>query len=78
MSVLKKRTTIYLEPDLHKALRWKSKQTRRSLSALVNDAIREGLAEDANDLAVFDQREGEASITFEEGKRVLEKRVPGF
>ena len=36
---------IYLEPELHKALRLKAVETSRSVSELVNDAVREALAE---------------------------------
>lgn len=45
MTTLTKRATVYLEPDLHKALRLKSVETSRSLSELLNDAIRDELAE---------------------------------
>ena len=47
------RATIYLEPELHKALRLKAVETSQSVSKLVNDAIKEALAEDAEDLAAF-------------------------
>ena len=46
-----KRTTIYFEPAIHRALRFKSIETERSLSDLVNEAVRLALAEDAEDLA---------------------------
>ena len=65
MTTLTKRATVYLEPALHKALRLKSIETSRSLSDLLNDAVREGLAEDAEDLGVFDARKNEPTITFE-------------
>jgi len=55
MRTLSKRTTIYLDPDLHKTLRLKSIETSRSVSDMVNDAIRESLAEDAEDLASFEE-----------------------
>jgi hypothetical protein len=61
-----KRATIYLDPVLHKALKLKSVETSRSISDLVNTAIRESLAEDAEDLAVFDQRSSEALISYDE------------
>ncbi len=66
MTELTKRSTVYLEPDLHKALRLKSIETSRSMSDLVNDAIRDELAADADDLAVFRIRQDEPAITFEE------------
>lgn len=73
MSTVKKRATIYLDPALHKALRLKSVETSRSVSDLVNDAIRDELAEDADDLAVFDARRNEPTLDFEEFVRELRK-----
>ena len=66
MSALTKRATVYLDPALHKALRLKSIETSRSLSTLINDAVRERLAEDADDLAVFDARRNEPTVAFED------------
>lgn len=66
MATAAKRTTIYLDPVLHKALKLKSVETSRSISDLVNTAIRESLAEDAEDLAAFDQRADEALIPYDE------------
>ena len=43
MATQNKRTTIYLDPDLHKALRLKAVAISRSVSELVNDAVRESL-----------------------------------
>jgi hypothetical protein len=65
MSALSKRATIYLDPALHKALRLKSVEASRSISDLVNDAARHALAEDAEELAAFEQRPGEPVIIFE-------------
>ena len=65
MTTLTKRATIYLDPGLYRAVRLKSVETSRSVSELVNDALREELAEDANDLASFDERKNESSLNFE-------------
>ena len=65
MSTLTKRATVYLDPVLHKALRLKSVETSRSVSDLVNDAIRDELAEDADDLATFRARVKEPTVPFE-------------
>ena len=65
MTIHAKRSTIYLDPDLHRALRLKSIETSRSVSDLVNKAIRDFLAEDAEDLAAFDQRASEPLISYE-------------
>lgn len=61
-----KRTTVYFEPDIHKALRLKSAVSERSISEMVNDAVRTSLAEDAEDLAAFDDRADEPTIDFED------------
>ncbi|HFQ93765.1 MAG TPA: CopG family transcriptional regulator, partial [Anaerolineae bacterium] len=53
MSVLTKRTTIYMEQELHQALRMKSAETNRSISELINHMVREQLREDAEDLQAF-------------------------
>lgn len=65
MTTLTKRATVYLDPVLHRAVRLKSIETERSVSDLVNDALRDELAEDANDLATFDQRKDEPTLSFE-------------
>jgi hypothetical protein len=59
-----RRTTIYLEPDLHRALRLKSIDTDCSISDLVNGAVRHQLAEDAEDLAAFEDRAAEATVPY--------------
>lgn len=61
-----KRTTIYLEPELHRALRMKSAETSRSVSELINEMVRELLVEDAEDLQAFRDRADEPTITYEE------------
>lgn len=73
MSPLSKRATVYLEPDLHKALRLKSIETSRSMSEVVNEAVREILAEDADDLAAFEQRRHEPTLSFEEFVKELKR-----
>ncbi len=66
MSESAKRSTVYFDPDLHRALRIKAAHTRRSLSDLVNEAVRMTLSEDQEDLAAFDERADERTITYEE------------
>jgi hypothetical protein len=65
MSTLTKRATVYLDPVLHKALRLQSLETSRSVSDLINDAVRDELAEDASDLAAIDERKNEGTLEFE-------------
>jgi hypothetical protein len=69
-----KRATVYFDPGLHKALRIKAVQTDHSLSDLVNAAVRRSLAEDAEDLAAFDERDHEPNLTFEDVLKDLRKR----
>ena len=66
MTTLSKRSTIYLEPALHQALRHKALETSRSMSELINEAVRETLAEDAEDLALFAERADEPLISYEQ------------
>jgi len=61
-----KRTTIYFEPDIHRALRLKSAVSDRSISEMVNDAVRNSLIEDAEDLAAFEERADEPTVDFED------------
>jgi len=74
MRAMQKRATVYLEPRLHRALRLKAVETERSLSALVNDAVRQALAEDAADLAAFEERAREPNLSFELVLKDLRKR----
>jgi len=60
-----KRTTIYLDADLHRAIRLKAAETEHSMSELVEEAIELSLAEDLVDLAAFKQRKKEPSLPFE-------------
>ncbi|HAZ30844.1 TPA: CopG family transcriptional regulator [Candidatus Acetothermia bacterium] len=69
-----RRTTIYLDPEIHRALRMKAAVTDRPLSDLVNDAVRAALAEDAADLATFDDRASEPDLVFEDVLRDLTLR----
>lgn len=68
-----KRSTIYLDPDLHKALRLKAVDTSRSVSDLVNEAIRQSLKEDVEDLEAFDKRISEPLISYEKMIKKLRK-----
>ena len=73
MSTQAKRSTVYLDPDLHKALRLKSAETSRSISELVNNAIKEALAEDAEDIAAFEERAREPLISYDEMVKRLKR-----
>lgn len=59
------RSTVYLDPDLHQALRLKSAQSRRSMSDIVNEAVRLTLREDEEDLAAVRARAHEKPLDYE-------------
>ena len=74
MSTTQKRATVYLDPEIHRALRVKAAETDRTMSDLVNEAIQLALAEDAEDLAAFDQRAMEPNLPFEDVVKELRRR----
>ncbi len=69
-----KRTTVYLESDLHKALKVKAAETDQSVSELISGAVRRSLLEDAEDLAVFKRRAREPNLAFETVLKDLRRR----
>jgi plasmid stability protein len=73
MKTISKRTTIYIDPQLHRALRIKAAETDHSMSDLIREAIRISLAEDAIDLEAIRQRKHEPSIPFERVLKDLRK-----
>lgn len=73
MSALK-RATVYFQPDIHKALRLRAAANDRSVSDLVNDAVRVSLAEDATDLVAFGRRKKERSVSFESFVQSMKRR----
>lgn len=69
-----RRATVYLEADLHRALRVKAAETDKSISDLVNAAVRLNLAEDAEDLAAYRTRAKEPNLDLEKVLRDLRRR----
>ena len=69
-----KRTTIYFDPTLYRALRFKAVESETSISALVNDAVADALGEDAIDLAIIEERRNEPTIPYEEFVRDMKRR----
>jgi hypothetical protein len=65
MGALTKRATVYFDPAMHRALQHKALATSRSLSDVVNDVVHRALAEDAEDLAAFDERVNEPLVSYE-------------
>lgn len=69
-----KRATVYFDEQIHRALRLKAAETDRSVSDLVNEAVRESLSEDAADLAAFKERSGERRHGFEDVLKQMKRR----
>jgi hypothetical protein len=69
-----KRATVYLDPALHRALRVKAAETEKSVSDLVNSAVRQSLTDDAADLAIFEARAREPALPFEDVLKDLKRR----
>ena len=69
-----KRGTIYFDENLHRAVRLKAAETDRSISDVVNEAVRQYLAEDAEDLAAFDDRASEPDLLFADVVKELRRR----
>ena len=69
-----KRATVYFEPEVHKALRLRAAASDRSISELVNEAVRVSLAEDAADLSAFDRRKKERSESFDSFVQGMKRR----
>ena len=74
MQTQHKRATIYFDASLHRALRVKAAVTERSLSEIVNAAVKQSMAEDAEDLAAFKERANEPNLTFEAVLKDLRQR----
>jgi hypothetical protein len=66
MATALNRSTVYLDPVLHRALKLKALETSRSMSEIINEALKESLAEDAEDLGAFDERSEEPLISYEQ------------
>jgi predicted transcriptional regulator len=76
---MSKRATIYVDEELHRSLKIKAAALDRTISEIVNEAIRRELAEDADDLAAFEDLANEPVRPFGEvarTMRVSEPRVP--
>ncbi|MDH3616719.1 MAG: CopG family transcriptional regulator [Gammaproteobacteria bacterium] len=69
-----KRATVYFDPYLHRALRVKAAETDRSISELVNEAVKAALAEDVSDIEAFEVREKEPDYAFEDVVKDLKRR----
>jgi hypothetical protein len=68
-----KRATIYIDSELHRALRMKAAETSSSISEIVSHAVKLALAEDAEDLAAFEERAKEPLVSFEDVLKELKR-----
>jgi len=69
-----RRATIYLDAELHRALRLKAAEMDKSISDLVNDAVRQNLTEDAEDLAAYRARKKEPNLDLESVLKDMRRR----
>jgi hypothetical protein len=68
-----RRATVYLDPEIHRALKLKAASSDQSISEMVNEAVRLALAEDAEDLESFDARASEPEIDFDSFVKTLKR-----
>jgi hypothetical protein len=73
MATSVKRATVYFDPHIHKALKIKAIETSKTISELVNEAVKGALAEDAEDIGAFEERANEPLISFSEMLKRLKK-----
>jgi len=69
-----KRATVYFQPNVHRALKLRAAASDRSISDMVNDAVKASLAEAAIDLDAFVKRGSGRSETFESFVRGMKRR----
>ena len=69
-----KRATVYFDPDIHRALRLWAAASDKSISDMVNHAVKLALEEDAEDLAAFRERKREPNLDFEKFVKALKRR----
>jgi hypothetical protein len=74
MATETKRATIYMDAELHRALRMKAADTCSSISEIVNHAVKLLLAEDNENLVSFDERTKEPLFSFEDVLKELKRK----
>lgn len=58
------RTTITLNDKIYKALRIRAAESGESVSSVIEDAIKEQVLEDLDDLQTVKERENESALDF--------------
>lgn len=71
MVKLNKRATIYFDPEIHRAIKHKAAATDRSISDIVDEALRYELLEDQEDLKAIRNSVHEPSISYEAALKKL-------
>lgn len=65
MANLSKRSTIYFEPTIHQALKMRAASSNSTISELVDEAVRQLMLEDQEDLQAINDRVNEKEVTYE-------------
>ena len=65
MANLSKRSTIYFEPTIHQALKMRAASSNSTISELVDEAVRQLMLEDQEDLQAINERVKEKEVTYE-------------
>ncbi len=73
MEIKKKASTIYLQPDTHKALKLKSVIRDCSISDLAEEIIRISLKEDIDDIKTIKKRKKESSVSLDNFIKILKR-----
>jgi hypothetical protein len=68
------RATVYFSADIFKALRMKAAATNRSISDMVNEAVKDSLAEDATDFDAITLLRDDSVTTFDSFVSGLRRR----
>ena len=69
-----KRATIYMDAELHRALRMKAAESCSSISEIVNHAVKLLLAEDNENLAAFEEGAKGPLFSFEDVLKELKRK----
>ena len=69
-----RRATVYIDDELHKALRIKSMETDSTISEIVNEAVRVALQEDREDLLAVEERKDETPVSYKAFLKELKDR----
>ena len=73
MEIKKKASTIYLQPEIHKALKLKSVIRECSISDLAEEIIRTSLKEDIEDIKTIKRRKKESLVSLDNFIKILKK-----